>query len=265
MDASACKVAALIEASPLAAAFNVGGLNAPTHKVTAFICTLLSAATLNASACKMAVFAEAPLSAATLDASACEVAVLIKASLSAAMLDALACKASSSTATFYAPMYKMAVLIKTSRSVLDGVTISMAPLTTAALLINIEIIDMAFLIMTSSLVAMCVDFNVSMHMVALLAQQSVVQSSALPAGGLDSTIDHSTATDDNIKRWEWNRSAVPTQYVCNLESSVHTGHSTAMLANALLSTSLRHDSNQVDTECNSKWEYGRCHNGVLRV
>ena len=52
------------------------------------------------------------ISAATFDASACEVAVLIKASLSAAMLDALACKASSSTATFYAPMYKMAVLIK---------------------------------------------------------------------------------------------------------------------------------------------------------
>ena len=158
----------------------------------------------------------------------------------------------------------MAVLIKTSH-VLNGGTISTAPMITVVLLIIMETIDMALLIMTSSPVAMCVEFNISTHIVALLAQQSVVQSSALPAGGLDSTIDHSTATDDNIKRWEWNRSAVPTQCVCNLESSVHTGHSTAMLANALLSTSLRHDSNQVDTECNSKWEYGRCHNGVLRV
>ena len=131
---------------------------------------------------------------------ACEVAALIKASLSAAVLDASACEASSSTATLYAPTYEMAVLIKTSRSVLDGGTISTAPMITVFLLIIMETMNIALFIMTSSQVAMCVEFNVPTRIVAPLAQQSVVQSSALSAGGLDSSTDHSTITGNN--RWD---------------------------------------------------------------
>ena len=92
----------------------------------------------------------------------------------------------------------------------------MDPMITVTLLINMETIDVASLTTTSSPVAMCVEFNVSTRIGAPLAQQSVLQSPALSAGGLGSTTDHSTATSGNMKEWEWNGSDTPFRFACDI-------------------------------------------------